>query len=332
MFTFPISVTYTKMITPVETRWNSTLMMMKSVVQLRPALEAVRECTHKSTDSRLQELIPEQEDFDLVDCIIPILSKFESVSEFMSGEKYPTICHVMVKICFLQMSMKKLIESPAPLDDVALAELCTNMSKDMEKRFPKYGGNEKVYSYCHLLHPGQKGTILYQLGEYQTTVNSLLADEENAPAEAGLDVAMHVESDEEDEEQAMLASMSQNLPKTAQNEDTPMMKEILAYMSGGLVPGKNLDVLGFWKIHEKQFPLLAKVVKKYFCIQSTSCSAERTFSTGGSTVTAKRTKLDPINVNMMVYLRENMNKIKLEKLILENNEEEETEKECNEQK
>ena len=103
-------------------------------------------------------------------------------------------------------------------------------------------------------------------------------------------------------------------------------------MSGGLVPGKNLDVLGFWKIHEKQFPLLAKVVKKYFCIQSTSCSAERTFSTGGSTVTAKRTKLDPINVNMMVYLRENMNKIKLEKLILENNEEEETEKECNEQK
>ena len=52
------------------------------------------------------------------------------------------------------------------------------------------GGNEKVYSYCHLLHPGQKGTILYQLGEYQTTVNSLLADEENAPTEADLDVAM----------------------------------------------------------------------------------------------------------------------------------------------
>ena len=42
-----------------------------------------------------------------------------------------------------------------------------------------------------------------------------------------------------------------------------------------------------------------KAVKKYFCIQSTSCSAERTFSTGDSTVTAKRNKLDPINVNMI---------------------------------
>ena len=65
------------------------------------------------------------------------------------------------------------------------------------------------------------------------------------------------------------------------------------------------------------------------CIQSTSCSAEMTFSTGGSTVKTKRTKLDPVNLNMLVYLRENMNKIKLEKLLLENKEEEDLEKECN---
>ena len=70
-------------------------------------------------------------------------------------------------------------------------------------------------------------------------------------------------------------------------------------------------------------------MKKYFCIQSTSCSAERTFSTGGSTVTTKRTKLDPVNVNMLVDLRENMNKIQLDKLVLENAEEEELEKEIN---
>ena len=43
----------------------------------------------------------------------------------------------------------------------------------------------------------------------------------------------------------------------------------------------------------------------------------------------KRTKLDPVNVNMLVYLRENMNKIKIEKLVLENAEEEEIENETN---
>ena len=52
-------------------------------------------------------------------------------------------------------------------------------------------------------------------------------------------------------------------------------------------------------------------------------------NTGGSTVTAKRTKLDPTNVNMLVYLRENMNKIKIDKLVLENQTEEANEKEFN---
>ena len=71
------------MITPVETRWNSYLMMMRSVVQLRPALEAVKDCTHRSTDTRLQDLIPSFDDFDLIESIVPILTKFESVSDFI---------------------------------------------------------------------------------------------------------------------------------------------------------------------------------------------------------------------------------------------------------
>ena len=49
-------------------------------------------------------------------------------------------------------------------------------------------------------------------------------------------------------------------------------------------------------------------------------------------MTTKRTKLDPVNVNMLVYVRENMNKIKLEKLVLENKDEEDIEKECNQDK
>ena len=83
------------------------------------------------------------------------------------------------------------------------------MRNDLEKRFPNYGSGEKVYAYTHLLHPGQKGTILYQQNIYNATCQSLCEDEEKlVPEEVGLDVAM-VDSDDEDEEQAMLASMSQ---------------------------------------------------------------------------------------------------------------------------
>ena len=248
------------MITPVETRWNSYLMMMRSVVQLRPALEAVKDCTHRSTDTRLQDLIPSFDDFDLIESIVPILTKFESVSDFMSGETYPTICHVMVKLCFLDMSLKKTIEVSQGLDDDSLRAMCANMIKDLDKRFPNCGAEEKAYAYTHLLHPGQKGTILYKLSMYQHTLNNMILDEETPGEEAGLDVAIAIDSDDDDdEEQAMLASMSQAMPRKANNEDSPMMKEMVSFMDEGLIPGKNLDVLAFWRNHEKKYPLLAKV-------------------------------------------------------------------------
>ena len=248
------------MITPVETRWNSSLKMMRSVVQMKAALEAIKECTHRSTEKKLQDLVPEVNDFEIIESIIPILTKFENVCDFMQSETYPTICHVMVKICFLQLSLKKAMESSA--EDSPLHMMSDNMAKDLEKRFPNYGSGEKAFAFTHLLHPGQKGTILYQQSIFNQTCQIMIEDEEGAPEEVGLDVAMHADSDE-DEEQQMLASMSQAMPKSNPNDDSPMMQEIVAYISGGLLPGKNLDVLSYWKNHAKQFPLLAKVKLKF---------------------------------------------------------------------
>ena len=107
--------------------------------------------------------------------------------------------------------------------------------------------------------------------------------------------------DEDYEEKAMLMQASQGM---------------IEFRAGELVAGKNLDVLLWWSQHEKLFPMLSKIVRKYFCIEATSCSAERTFSTGGTTVTAKRSKLEPDNVNMLVYLRENLGKNTLKSLCL----------------
>ena len=45
-------------------------------------------------------------------------------------------------------------------------------------------------------------------------------------------------------------------------------------------------------------------------------------------MTARRSKLEPENVNMLVYLRENLGKVQIEKLVLEDAEEQRIEKEC----
>ena len=56
---------------------------------------------------------------------------------------------------------------------------------------------------------------------------------------------------------------------------------------------------------------MANLAKKYLAVQATSCSSERTFSTGGRTVTNTRTRLATSNVHMIVYVKENMDKVQL---------------------
>jgi hypothetical protein len=50
-------------------------------------------------------------------------------------------------------------------------------------------------------------------------------------------------------------------------------------------------------------------------LQATSCSSERTFSVRGDTIAAKKC-LHPENVHM-VYIRDNLKKVKLDGLILD---------------
>ena len=73
----------------------------------------------------------------------------------------------------------------------------------------------------------------------------------------------------------------------------------------------NMQILDWWREHSKTYPLMAKLANKYLAVQATSCSSERTFSTGGRTVTNTRTRLAPTNVHMMIYVKENMDKVHL---------------------
>ena len=59
-------VKFVKIIAPVETRWNSQLMLIRSIVQLRPALERIRDDLSKNTDPKLRGAIPSTDEFDQV--------------------------------------------------------------------------------------------------------------------------------------------------------------------------------------------------------------------------------------------------------------------------
>ncbi|KAK1172462.1 zinc finger BED domain-containing protein 1-like [Acipenser oxyrinchus oxyrinchus] len=89
------------------------------------------------------------------------------------------------------------------------------------------------------------------------------------------------------------------------NVDQAVKSEIVIYKS---LPFEDVDgnPLEWWKTNHRQFPLLSKLVKKYLCIPASSVSSERMFSSGGNTVTPLHNRLDPENVNMLVFLSRNL--------------------------
>ena len=81
-------------------------------------------------------------------------------------------------------------------------------------------------------------------------------------------------------------------------------KEIQKYLC--IDANQKENPIRWWKIYCTQLPLLATMARKYLCILATSVPSERTFSTAGNIVNAKRSCLLPENTNILTVLAQNL--------------------------
>ena len=68
--------------------------------------------------------------------------------------------------------------------------------------------------------------------------------------------------------------------------------------------GVHSPILKWWKEHAVLFPYLSQVARRYLAMPATSASVERLFSVAGQVVTAKRNRLHPSSVTLLVFLHE----------------------------
>ena len=68
---------------------------------------------------------------------------------------------------------------------------------------------------------------------------------------------------------------------------------------------ENTDILGWWKEHEKMFPILSHVAKIVLTIPCSSAKSERTFSCAGNFLNLKRNRLGSNKLEELVILKEN---------------------------
>ena len=86
------------------------------------------------------------------------------------------------------------------------------------------------------------------------------------------------------------------------NENADEIKIELANYRKEPSIAKTEDPLQYWKSKESVFPLLAKLAKKYLCVQATSTTAERIFSKLGLPLTKRRLCLDEDRSDRIMFL------------------------------
>ena len=201
----------------------------------------------------------------------------------------------------------------------------------MEKRFKDGGVDEEMYCWANILHPFYRGrAMLKKRKEYTEDFikiheNVVAAEHMEQSRQNFLDDNIFLEEEECDTQEKYYRFQQQKeaLNNSPDNqgatltltEQSNFAKEMARWNADPCVGDPELtnymDVIAWWKGNYQKWPELAKLAKKYLCIQPSSCSAERVFSTCGNTVTAKRTRLNPKNVKMVVYCKENLPKVEM---------------------
>lgn len=113
---------------------------------------------------------------------------------------------------------------------------------------------------------------------------------------------------ENDEDKDLsVTSFFDEIVKKAQPAGTALSSaivEVNRYLDERVIRMKE-DPLQWWYLNKNIYPILAKVVKKNFCMVATSVPCERIFSKTGLIITDRRTRLKTQKVQQLIFLNAN---------------------------
>jgi hypothetical protein len=300
-------VTYKKIIRPCSTRWNSFHMCMQSVLDMKtPLMSIQKSCPWE----KLSKIIPTEDEFDAMQSNVFLLKRIRKVSEVLSADTKPTLHRVVRDIFNLVEFLKENLH----------LELSSRLLEQLNARLPECGSGRKLAAMAHFLDPYCRGCVLTTMGDKMVEVQDMFVETIPETQELLQDSPVATENnteldsdDEYDHCSKAFQQWTKIQPQVGQKQrdgQLPVKKEIAQYVEFER-PTKDYDILDWWKNHSSTFPILSRFAKQILCIPATSTSSERIFSQSGAIVTHKREKIHCENVEMLVYIKDNIAKVNI---------------------
>lgn len=320
----------------VETRWNSTYMMLDTAVKFEKAFSRMYDDDHKYLKYCLENSKvgghPSAEDWKNVRVFIKFLEVFYHATLKFSGTSYVTSNSFFHELFNLENFIHKFCKS----EDSILS----GMAKKMKEKFIKYWGTfeemNKLLFVAVVLDPRYKLKYLEyhfnnaygifvgkeRSGSVKDTLKSLYGyynsrygtSNDNVNAQTRLTCEIDIIPSSE-----LCQSQWQ---KHLENEDNAEIKsEVERYLNDDVEKTSDLDILAWWKVSSARYPIVSRIARDVLCIPVSTVASESAFSTGGRILNSYRSSLSTKTVEALIctqqWIRSSSRDCKFEDLLEE---------------
>ena len=290
-------LTHHKLCQDVDTRWNSTLKMLRRYRELHRAVSGALVALGKT------ELIISDQNVEKMDTFCECLEPFEEATEMMSTERTTSLSKIIVVVKQLQLYLGS---------EATKCQLTEELVKRISNRFPDVEGNFSE-AVATLLDPRFKRVpfsdetkrtqhemkIIDMMTSLFTPTNNANHAESAVP-EVDADAARPVAK----RQKSFMHSFMEKIKKieeTTPETLTGPKAEFERYIGMKFLDIRE-DPLKWWLEHSPLFPHLSLIARKYMFIPATSVPSERLFSKAGELVSKKRNCLKESTVDMILFL------------------------------
>lgn len=169
----PLSV-----ILDVATRWNSTLAMLRRLVDLREDLDHMSFRMDDKNAARLRKLLPSDIEWQMINIMIKILDPFDSLTKIFSSSQYGLAALIGPRIIGLldnaRGEMRGMTHLSASIHSV-LQEFYQNLVQEVKNRIQ----SSKELAMITALHPSFNTLWFYSDSNFRESVIRLLRKEYN---------------------------------------------------------------------------------------------------------------------------------------------------------
>ncbi|XP_040565848.1 E3 SUMO-protein ligase ZBED1 [Lepeophtheirus salmonis] len=281
------------------TRWNSTLNMIKRILESKHAVISTLAVINAPIDPLSQE------EWAVLQEACTVLEPFEQVTVEISTESYVTASKMLILCKGLQ---RVTAVNQTSVITANVQELVDILCATMDRKFNRMEYNI-ILSETTILDPRFKklafnDTKAFEEAVHRITITAARLSHPTTLPGGQKGTQYEYERPHESDVWSLFKERVTE-DSTRRNPSADPIMEVRSYLDEPLFQ-RSADPLNWWESKASVYPRLTNLMTRRLCIVATSVPSERIFSKTGQIITDRRSQISPSKMRHLVFLNANL--------------------------